>query len=124
VKRQAKKMMKNKKSKKNKGQVMILAIIMVSGAILTTSSILGLLMVYQLRGANDAVSSVKAIFAADTGIEWESYKLFVNNISKPTLEPGTTFTTTIRETTSTYIIDSTGVSGRSFRALQTVFYFL
>jgi len=115
--------MKNKKSKRNKGQVMILAIIMTGGAILTTASILGLLMVYQLRSANDAVSSVKAIFAADTGIEWESYQLMVGSITKPTLEGNVSFTTSVTETSSTYIIDSAGYAGRSFRALQTIFYF-
>lgn len=40
------------------------------------SSLAGLLMLYQIRQATDLGNSGKAIFAADSGIEWVLYNKF------------------------------------------------
>ena len=54
-----------------KGKVMLLTVLVIGGLLLGASAIAGLLMVYQIRQSGDVANSTKAIFAADSGIEWE-----------------------------------------------------
>ncbi len=51
------------------GQVMVLAVIMISGAVLSATAAVGILMIYEIRHAGNSVDSAKALFAADAGIE-------------------------------------------------------
>lgn len=60
--------MKNLKLK-SKGQVMILSVVMISGAVLSATAAVGILMIYELRHAGNAINSAEAIFAADAGVE-------------------------------------------------------
>ena len=59
-----------------KGQVMLLTVLIVSGTILGATTIAGLLMVYQIRQATNFGQSLQALFAADTGLEWQLYRKF------------------------------------------------
>ena len=59
-----------------KGQVMLITVLVLSGTILGATAIAGLLMLYQIRQSTDIVNSTKAIYAADSGIEWQLYKFF------------------------------------------------
>jgi len=72
-----------------KGQVMLLAVLVISGTILGATTVAGMLMLNQLRQATNVGLSMQAIFAADTGIEWELFKLFkpANVLANPGLEP-------------------------------------
>ena len=67
-----------KKSSKSRnsttGQVMITTILALGGVLMGATAIAGLLMVYQIRQASDLANSTKAIFAADTGVEWGLYQ--------------------------------------------------
>lgn len=72
-------MQSGKNHKYIKGQVMLLSILLIGASILGATSIAGYLMLRQLRLSSDIVNSTKAIFAADTGIEWELYKCFKCN---------------------------------------------
>jgi len=69
-----------KKSSKSRnstaGQVMITTILALGGVLMGATAIAGLLMVYQIRQASDLANSTKAIFAADTGIDWGFYQYF------------------------------------------------
>ena len=68
----------------NKGQVMILTVLIISGTILGATTIAGILMVNQIRQATNAQHSLQALFAADAGLEWELYRSFVDkNYVKP-----------------------------------------
>ncbi len=58
---------------------MILSVLTLGTVMLGASAIAGFLAIYQIRSSWDAANSAKAIFAADTGIEWGLYKY-----SKPT----------------------------------------
>ena len=60
----------------NSGQAMIIAILTLGGALLGATTIAGLLMLYQIRGSTDAENSAKAIFAADSGLNWALYSYF------------------------------------------------
>ena len=114
---------------------MLLAILMTSGAILTTTSILALLMLYQLKQSNDAVSSTEAIFAADTGIEWQSCLLFKSSAECPTpILENATFTIEVASSSNSITIYSKGYASglacknnlsqcRSLRFLKSVFMY-
>lgn len=55
---------------------MLMTVLALSSTILGATAIAGLLMLYQIRQSTDIVNSTKAIFAADSGIEWRLYKFF------------------------------------------------
>ncbi len=107
---------KNQKSKiKVSGQVMLLTALILGGSILGASTIAGYLMLLQIRGASDITNSTKAIFAADTGIEWELYKQFKDSgYPKPSLSNNTNFTSS----NDTQLIKSIGQSSNNFRAFE------
>jgi len=103
----------------NKGQVMLMTVLVIGGLLLGASAIAGLLMVYQIRQSSDVTNSTKAIFAADTGIEWELYRMFKNsNYAKPAMTNQTDFSTTVYGTST---IKSVGASSRSSRAFELTF---
>lgn len=73
---------------------MLLTVVLISGIILGTTAISGVLMLNQVRQAGNAVDSQKAVFAADTGLEWELYKRFKDNkYPQPILSNGALFET-------------------------------
>lgn len=115
-----------------KGQVMILSILAIGGTILGATTIAGLLMVYQLRSTSDVANSAKAIFAADTGIDWMLYQFSKPSSTDPApaFSNGASFTATCYDSSSR-IVDcrnasavtfrSVGRSGTSYRALELNF---
>lgn len=70
---------------------MIMTTLAIGGTILGAATIAGLLMVYQIRAASDLSDSAKAIFAADTGIEWRLYNYFIGTTSTPNPLPPPNF---------------------------------
>ena len=56
------------------GQVMLLAVLIIGTSMLAMTSISGYLILQRIRSSSNIVDSTKAIFAADTGIEWEFFK--------------------------------------------------
>ena len=106
---------------------MVLSVLMLGGVLLGVSALSGLLMVYQIRQANDAVNSAKALFAADAAMEWQTYNIY--KASTTPAEPpnfndsGVTATATILfqpGEPSEIIIRSQGFSGKVVRALEAV----
>ncbi|MBI1838899.1 MAG: hypothetical protein HYR95_01180 [Candidatus Colwellbacteria bacterium] len=103
---------------------MLLTVVLLSGAILSSTSLAGLLILYQLRQATDVNNSMKAIFAADSGIEWAFYnenKLggslpYLNG--GPDLKNGSKVTITKNPEDLLLPLKSIGQSGRSARAFQ------
>ncbi|MFH1188803.1 MAG: hypothetical protein V1652_03095 [bacterium] len=101
---------------RQKGQVMIVSVILISGAILSTTILSGYLMIYHLRQIVNIETSAKSIFAADAGVEWELYKKtkdgsypqpsFVNGAQLKTVE------------VSPDVFRSIGNAGRSARAFE------
>lgn len=62
---------------------MLLAILTIGGAILGATTIAGTLMLYQIRAATDAENSAKAIFAADTAVQWVLFDFYCNAPTTP-----------------------------------------
>ena len=56
------------------GQVMLLTVLVLSATLLSVTAIAGLLTFYQIKQATNVKNSVKAIYAAETGIELELYR--------------------------------------------------
>lgn len=102
-----------KKINKNNGQVMLLAVLVISGTILGATTVAGMLMLNQLRQATNIGLSMQAIFAADTGIEWELFKLFKPDdvLANPALEPVMENKTCILTATKDLKIKSVGCAG-------------
>lgn len=70
--------MKNKPLFMNyqRGQSMILTVMVLSSAVLALSAIGGYMMLLRLRINSDIVNTTKAIYVADAGIECEAYNQF------------------------------------------------
>lgn len=111
------------------GQIMLLSIMILGGVMLSASMIAGLLLRHQIRQVNDAVSSAKAVFAADTGIElvsWCWFTMLCNPQDPPsiTFEDNSTYFTIESEMdsdTNTLTINAQGFSGKTLRILEAVF---
>lgn len=61
---------------RERGQVMLMAVVILSGVFLAITAISGYLTLTQLRLATTASDSARAVFAADAGVQWELYKHF------------------------------------------------
>ena len=75
------------KYKRQKGQVMLMTTLILSSAILSATTFAGLLVLFQLRQASDITASMKAIFAADSGIECALLVRFENGSGIPSPQP-------------------------------------
>jgi len=111
------------KNYKLKGQAMLLTVLILGSTILAASTIAGYLTVLKIRASSDTTNSAKAIFAADTGIEWELYNVTCVSrglapcpIGKPTFSPenGAGFDSS----NVGGVIKSRGQSGNIFRAFE------
>jgi len=107
---------------KNKGQVMLLTVVITGGLFLAASTIAGLLMLYQVRQATDVINSTKAIYAADAGLEWDLYQRFVSqDNSDGTFDNPISFSNSatvkiIRNGSTTKSIGTAGHTSRAFEA--------
>ncbi len=104
---------------------MVLSVLMLGGVLLGVSAFAGLLMVYQIRQVNDALNSAKAFFAADAGIEWQTYNIYKASSTlaePPVFSNGVSVTSTVfYPENGEVIIRAKGFSGRAVRALEIVF---
>jgi len=116
-----------KNSGDKSGQVMLLTVLIMFGVILSATTIGGYLMLNQLRQAGNAGNSIKALAAADAGMECELFKHF--NSEAPADEcaiivqfDATTAPVslvTAREIgATTTVIRSVGGAARTFRAFE------
>ena len=55
---------------------MLITSLVLASTLLASTTIAGLLMLYQLRQGSDVANSTKAIFAADAGLEWRLHRFF------------------------------------------------
>ncbi len=99
---------------------MLLTVLILGGTILGATTIAGYLMLQKIQIASNITNSTRAIFGADSGLEWEMYRKFVNaEQEKPAFSNGVTFTTVVAEDGS--FIKSIGTSGKTSRALEVNF---
>lgn len=97
---------------------MLLTVLILSGTMLGASIIAGLLMTYQIRQSTNISDSARAIYAADSGLEYEFYRLFKDPLyPKPILNNGAIVNTVVNGTTS---IQSVGEAGEVARAFEVM----
>lgn len=107
---------------------MIMVIIMIGGLLLSATAIAGILMIYQIRQANDAASSAQAFFAADAALEWQlavtyaGYNGNENPLNSIFTSGSLTATSTVTPIEGIGLdFVSQGFSGNTVRALETIF---
>ncbi|KKU98775.1 MAG: hypothetical protein UY32_C0014G0008 [Candidatus Jorgensenbacteria bacterium GW2011_GWC1_48_8] len=111
---------------------MILSVMMLGGIMLSGAAIAGLLMLYQIKSANDAVNSAKAIFAADAGLESVTWCILkgagtsacVDGIVPIVFDDSTVSINAKSQTVGSEIIITSrgyGASGKAVRILETIF---
>ncbi len=99
---------------KIRGQVMLLTVLILGGSLIAASTIAGYLMLLKIRQSSNIANSAKAIFAADTGIEWDLYKrLKDDGYPKPQLSNSASFEV-FAEPTSTKSIGTVSNISRAF----------
>lgn len=104
---------------------MLISSFVIASALLVVTTISGMLTVFNLRQIGNYVNSMKAIYAADSGIEWWLYNQF-NNLPGPGpgpgLDPGIPEFTNGARIESIGIIDGklrvVGRAGRSYRSFE------
>ena len=117
---------------KRAGQVMVISVVTLGGILLASAGIAGLITFYQIRSANEAVGSAKALFAADAGIEAASFCYFRGGCdpeiegSSPALEfndPQVSANSTSLLTPESLTITTRGFAarGRIIRILEATF---
>ena len=107
---------------KNNGQVMILSVVFLGSVLFSATAIAGLLLVYQIRQANDALNSAKAIFAADAAIEWQTYKYYKSSsVGNLQFSNGARASSTVITSPGKLIIRSQGFADKVTRALEAFF---
>jgi len=103
-----------------KGQAMLLTVLVLGASILAASTIAGYLTLLKIRTSSDIANSAKAIFAADSGVEWELYKQIKHNPLDYSEDEAHSFSNHASFKSSyddtSNVIKSIGESGDSFRA--------
>lgn len=90
------------------GIALLLTVIILSVVILVAVSITGVVII-QLKLVRDIDDSKAAIYAADSGVEWQLYQIRQGvSVSLPTMSNGATISTTVTGTTPNFTIKSLG----------------
>jgi hypothetical protein len=113
-------LIKNKKDKE-RGVALLLTIVILSIIVLSSIFIVDI-AVAQLRLASDINDSAEAIYAADSGIEWQLYQIIKNKTTPlPIMLNGAEVSTEIISTSPNYVIRSLGSSNLVKRQLEVNF---
>lgn len=110
-----------------RGQLMLITVFILGGTMIGATLIAGLITTYRIRQSADVKDSVRAIFAADAGLERALFQCFkqavpdCNNFGPIALSNGATYEVFFSLGGSVQEVRSVGKSGRSARALRFVF---
>lgn len=113
--------------KKNKGQIFLMSILVLS-VVLTAGIVLIAIFVKDLKQTIETSTSVKALYAADSAMEWQLYSTFVTpTTSSPSFTNGASCCSTelinnqYDKTTGTGYIQTLGVAGNTRRGIEINF---
>jgi len=105
------------KNKKNqKGQVLLITVLILMSTFALAISMGGMVL-YELRAMVNTNESVKALYAAESGIEWQLFRANKGNTDLPVMTNGTTY----ENDSGPGYIRSSGNSGRVNRAMEVSF---
>lgn len=100
--------MKFFKNNKESGIALLLTVIILSAVILIAVLIANIVIV-QLKLAKDIGDSQTAIYAADSGVEWQLYQIKKGvSVASPAMSNGATVETTVTGTAPNFTIKSLG----------------
>jgi Tfp pilus assembly protein PilX len=102
---------------KQNGQVLLITVLIMMSTFALAIAIGGMVL-YELRSMVNTNESVKAIYAAESGIEWKLYQANKGNASAPEMDNGTNYEC---PDTCTNCIHCSGTSGRVNRAMEISF---
>jgi len=106
----------SQKIKNQQGQVLLVTVLILMSTFALAITIGGMVL-FELRSMNSSGESIKALYAAESGIEWELYQTNYGAIEEPTMTNGTSFKTT----SGPGYIRSVGTSVKVNRALEVTF---
>ncbi len=114
--------MKNKKQniKSQKGQTLLITMLILMSAFLVGLDLAGLIL-HELKTNFFVGESVKALYASESGLEYELYKLNKGNISAPMMNNTTTFTIQYKRREEHDTIKSIGESNGIYRSLEVLY---
>jgi len=105
----------------DRGQVLIITVLVLAASALATGTIASFLTITQIRQARAISDSTKAVYAADSGIEYGLYRAFINSeYPMPIMTNGPNVSFEI-DTTEDAVIRSLGRANDSYRAFSVTF---
>jgi hypothetical protein len=101
------------------GQAMLILVLVLGATMLGVSTIAGYISLQKIRTSTDIIDSTKAIFAADSGIEWCFYNKYSPNgtstfVCDGSFDVGSGANVTVSQQPG--LIKAVGHAGRSYRA--------
>ena len=109
------------KNKRKKGIALLLTMIILSATVLTATFIAAIVII-QLKLSSDINNSTIAIYAADSGIEWQLYQIRNGaSVPAPNMSNGATISTTVIGNYPNFTIKSLGSYGLVKRQLEVNF---
>lgn len=115
--------------KKSKGQIFLMSILILS-VVLTAGMVLMAIFIKDLKQSTETSTSVKAFYAADSAMEWQLYKTFVDSSVSSPLQPfengasccsNDLVNNTYNEATGSGNIQTIGVAGNVRRGIEINF---
>lgn len=100
-----------------KGITLLLTVIIIS-IVMSIAILISNIVITQLKLAGDISDSVAAIYAADSGVEWQLYKIRQGaSVASPNMSNGATVSVTVTGNFPNFTIKSLG----SYRAVKRQF---
>jgi len=114
--------MKNKRQniKSQKGQTLLITMLILMSAFLVGLDLAGLIL-HELKTNFFVGESVKALYASESGLEYELYRLNKGNIPEPMMNNGTNFTIQYKTREGYKNKKSIGESNGTYRSLEILY---
>ena len=98
-----------KKINKNQSGITLLLTVVILSAVTLIAVLIANIVIVQLKLAKDIGDSQAAIYAADSGVEWQLYQIRKGvSVASPVMSNGATVETTVTGTSLNFTIKSLG----------------
>ncbi len=109
------------KNKREKGIALLLTMIILSAGV-SIAMLIAAIVVFQSKLSSDINNSTIAIYAADSGVEWQLYQIRNGaSVPIPIMSNGATITTTVTGSSPNFTIKSLGSFGAVKRQFEVNF---
>ena len=98
-----------KKINKNQSGIALLLTMIILSATVLTATLIAAIVIIQFKLSSDINNSTIAIYAADSGVEWQLYQIRNgSSVPAPVMSNGATTTTTVTGISPNFTIKSLG----------------